>query len=248
MKRIPTIKQIIIRITTIIAIVEFVIMFVFLNLHIDFKPYVEAIMDVLILVIISTPVIYIWIIKPYVVAHDKAIYQISHMAYHDSLTQLANRRLLSGYLDKLMCMTVRHELHGAVLLIDLDDFKHINDTHGHDAGDAVLIEVANRLKSFVRAEDIISRLGGDEFIVVLGMLDVDEQTANKKTLQIAKRIHKSLSETIKFKNISLHIGSSIGIRFLTPGCTNVDTVLKEADTAMYKAKRAGKGTIVVFNK
>ena len=219
-----------------------------LNLTFNIAPYAEAILDVALLAILSTPMIYIWIIKPYIVAHDDAIHKISYMAHHDPLTQLANRRLLKEYLEKLMSRYVREKSYGALLYIDLDEFKVINDNNGHDAGDATLIEVAKRLNSFVRNEDIVSRIGGDEFVVVLSHIDTDEQLANNKALMITERILKILNKEINFKNTSLQIGASIGLRLLTPERISAKSALKDADTAMYQAKQAGKTHIVVYCK
>jgi diguanylate cyclase (GGDEF)-like protein len=248
--KIPTIKQIIVRITAIIASIELAIMIVFMYMSSGIGPYVAtflAFLNVTILVVLSTPIIYFWIIKPYVVAHGNVLDQVNYMAYHDPLTELPNRRLLVSFLEKLMPGFVRHKSYGALMFIDLDGFKIINDKNGHDAGDAILIEIAKRLKFLLRAEDIVSRVGGDEFVVVLGQLDADEQTANNKLLFISERIQKELSKAINFKNMTLQIGSSIGLCLLTPERTSVEAALKDADTAMYRAKQAGKGCTVVFN-
>lgn len=245
---IPTTKNIIMRITAIIALVEFVIMLGFANLTFDIGIYAEAILDVAILVILSTPMIYVWIIKPYVVARDDAIHQISHMAYHDPLTQLANRRLLKECLEKLMSRHAREKSYGALLFIDLDGFKVINDKNGHDAGDAILIEVAKRLNYIVREEDIVSRIGGDEFVVVVSYLDTDEQLVSHKALMVAERILKGLNKEINFNNTSFQIGASIGLRLLAPERISSESALKDADTAMYRAKQAGKGHVVVYCK
>jgi diguanylate cyclase (GGDEF)-like protein len=118
--------------------------------------------------------------------------------------------------------------------------------YGHDAGDAILIEVAKRLNSIVRNEDIVSRVGGDEFVVVLSQLDTDEQLVNSMALVVAERILKGLNKEINFKNTSLQIGASIGLRLLVPEIISAESALKDADTAMYRAKRAGKGHVVVF--
>lgn len=244
----PTIKQIIVRITAIIILVELFIMIAYMYRSFNLGPYAAAFLNVTMLVVLSVPIIYLWIIEPYVVAHDDALSQIKHMAYHDPLTELPNRRLLVEFLEKLMPVFVRHKSYGALLFIDLDGFKIINDENGHDAGDAVLIEVAKRLTLLVRAEDIISRIGGDEFIVVLDRLGTNERAANKEALMIAERIQKELSKITNFKGMALQIGSSIGLRLLTPEQVSVEAVLKDADTAMYRAKKAGKGCIVVFNK
>jgi len=244
----PTKKTIVLRITAIIALVEFAIMFVFAHLPFDIGVYAEIIIDVAILVIISTPMIYIWIIKPYAVARDEAMLQVSHLAYHDSLTHLANRRLLTEYIEKLISKIVREKSHGALLFIDLNRFKIINDENGHDAGDAVLIEVAKRLSSIARNEDLVSRVGGDEFVVVLSQLDTDEQLAKNKGLIVAERVLKELNKEINFESMPLQIGASIGLRILTPEKISAESALKDADMAMYRAKRAEKDHIVIYSK
>lgn len=243
----PT-KIIIMQIAAIIALVELAIMLVFSNLPFDIGVYTEVILDVAILVILSTPMIHIWIIKPYIVARDNAMHEVRHMALHDSLTQLANRRLLTDFLEKLISMNVREKSYGALLFIDLDGFKVINDKHGHDAGDAILIEVAKRLKYLMRNEDIVSRVGGDEFVVVLSQIDTDEQLANNKAMVVAERILKEINKEIHFKSKSLLIGASIGLRLLTPKCISAESALKDADTAMYQAKRTEDGHIMVYCK
>jgi two-component system cell cycle response regulator len=243
---IPTQKIIIMRITAIIALVELVIMLGFANLTFNIGTYVEVILDVAILVTLSTPMIYIWIIKPYVVARDDAMHQITHMACHDSLTQLANRHFLEEFLEKMISRFVRDKSYGALLFIDLDGFKVINDMNGHDAGDATLIEVAKRLNSTVRNEDIVSRVGGDEFVVVLSYLGTNNQLANNKALMLAERILNELNKEVNFKNTTLQIGASIGLRILAPERISSEFALKDADTAMYRAKRAGKGHVVVY--
>jgi len=245
---IPTTKQIIIRIVAIIALVELGIMILFVNIPFAIGSYAEVVLDVIILVVLSTPIIYIWIIKPYVVARDEAVIQINLMAYQDPLTQLANRRMLAEYLEKLISSNVRRRVYGALLFIDLDGFKRVNDNNGHDAGDAILIEVATRLSSYVRTEDIVSRIGGDEFVVVMNTLDSDKQVANEKALLISERIHLDLKKSMNFKNVTFQIDASIGLRLLAPEKTSVESVLKDADEAMYCAKQAGKGGIVVSVK
>ena len=145
-----------------------------------------------------------------------------------------------------MSSFVRHKLYGAIMFIDLDGFKSINDNQGHDAGDAILVNVASRLKAHMRTEDIVSRVGGDEFVVVLSQLDVDDKIAREKAVLVSGRIQKGLCQAIDYKNTALQIGASIGLSMLTPERKSVDSALKEADTAMYRAKQSGKGCIVVF--
>lgn len=236
---IPSKKQIIIRITATIALIELAIMILFASVNLEAGLYTEAFLGVFLLVLFSTPVIYLWIISPYVAASNDAISTINHLAHHDPLTNLPNRRLLSLFLEKLLPSNVRHKSHGAILFIDLDQFKTINDTEGHEAGDGVLVETAVRLVSLVRADDIASRVGGDEFVIVLGALGRDEQTARENALLVSRRIQKDLQKPIHFKNTVLQINCSIGVHLLKPVETNADAVLNEADTAMYNAKKSG---------
>ena len=214
----------------------------------EVDTFLEAVIDVTSLVLLSTPPIYIWVIKPFVDARDEAHAQISHLAHVDPLTQLANRRLLSKHLEKVVASIVRHKIWGALLLLDLDGFKPINDAHGHDAGDAVLVEIAKRLQSITRFEDIVGRLGGDEFVVLIHHLDVDERIAHDKVLRIANKLINLVNKPIYFDGKTLHVGASIGIRLL--GFDELDTVtaISEADIAMYRAKQAGKGCAVFFEK
>ncbi|MDH5434701.1 MAG: diguanylate cyclase [Gammaproteobacteria bacterium] len=244
--QIPSKKNIILSIIAIIALLELVIMLVFANLSLDIGIFAEAILDVIILVTFSTPLIYLWIIKPYVIARDEALHQVRHMAYHDSLTQLANRRLLTEYLGKLISLSVRDKFYGALLFIDLDGFKKINDSNGHDVGDKILIEVAARLTSLTRNEDIVSRVGGDEFVVVLSETGKDEVKANKEAMRISDRILKELTKEISINDTPHKVGASIGLRLLTPEKISPDVLLNEADLAMYRAKEAGKNRIVVW--
>ena len=237
-------KTILLRVTTIIALVEFSIMLVFESFSFEMGMYAIAVLDVFLLVITSTPMIYFWIIKPYAVERDAAMQQVSHMAYHDTLTQLANRRLLTEHLNKLISMNVRVKSHSAILFIDLDGFKRINDEYGHDVGDSVLIEVAKRLSALARNEDIVSRLGGDEFVILLSQVGTDQLLANKNSLVFAQRVLKEISKDINFKDSTHQIGASIGLRLLLPEVICAVTSLKDADIAMYRAKRAGKGQIV----
>lgn len=246
--KIPTKTIILLRIAAIIALIELLIMLGFTNVIFNLGRYTEVILDVIILVTLSTPLIYIWVIKPYILARDAAMLHITHMACHDSLTQLANRHLLREFLEKVISKFAREMSYGALLFIDLDGFKSINDNNGHDAGDATLIEVARRLNSVVRNEDIVSRFGGDEFAVVLSQLGTDEKLATENAMMFAKRILNELEKVIVFRNVKLQIGASIGLRLLAPENISSELALKEADIAMYKAKRAGKGQVIVHLK
>ena len=204
--------------------------------------YLEAVLDISILTVISTPLIYLWVIHPFVTARDQALEQINQLAHTDPLTALANRRLLSIHLEKLIAGTTRHEVRGAILLIDLDGFKTINDIHGHDAGDGVLIEIANRLQSHTRPEDVASRLGGDEFVILINNLAADKQIAQDIAQHIAEKLVNLIQMPIHFNGLTITLGASVGIRLLGFDELDTETAIREADQAMYRAKRSGGGT------
>jgi two-component system, cell cycle response regulator len=234
-------KQVIIRIAAIIASAEFLIMLLLTTLPVEMNRYAEAVLDVLLLAVMSTPAIYTWVIKPYVTARDDALEQIRHLAFTDPLTQLANRRHLLQHLERVTASCIRHKIYGALLLIDLDGFKLVNDEYGHDAGDAVLIEIAIRFISSIRSEDVVSRLGGDEFVVLVDHLDTDKKIAQTKAMHIAEKIISLADTPIEFKNNYLQIGASIGICMLGFEKQDGEATLRKADIAMYRAKKTGKG-------
>ncbi|MCL1860915.1 MAG: EAL domain-containing protein [Proteobacteria bacterium] len=178
----------------------------------------------------------------------KAETKIHQLVYFDTLTELPNRRLLIDKLRQAMTIVARTKNHGAVLFIDLDDFKTLNDTKGHWVGDLLLIEVAKRLSASVRKADIVSRLGGDEFVVVLQNLGKDATEAAKQAEYIAEKIRKALSGKYVLGKYESNSTPSIGIALFQGENQSVDIVLKHADTAMYQSKRAGRNTIRFFDK
>lgn len=245
-----TIKQIVARIATITLMVELLFM-----LTLEHSPLLRsidgnfmAIFNAVILVAITTPLIYFLVIKPFIIAHDEALIKISQLAYIDPLTQLANRRFLSRHLEMTVSGAVRHKIYGALLLMDLDGFKSINDLYGHDAGDAVLIAIAKRLHSITRSEDVVGRLGGDEFVVLIDHLDNDERIAHDKVSRITTKLINMVNNPIEFNGKTLHVGASIGIRLLSFQKLETGTAIGEADIAMYRAKQAGGGCAVFFEK
>lgn len=240
------ILQIIVRISIIIYLAEMLIMQAFAIIPYAFGTQTEALLDSALLVLLSTPFIYGLVIKPFVLARDEAIKEVSRLAYHDSLTELSNRRYLIEYLERGLASGVRHHSFGALLLVDLDDFKIINDAHGHAAGDAVLVEVAKRLQSVSRSEDLVSRLGGDEFVVVLQQLGEDARKAHDKVCSMAERFQELLNLPFVIGGNTLFVSSSIGIRILETREEGAHAVIREADNAMYRAKHSGKGQIVFF--
>lgn len=169
--------------------------------------------------------------------------QITHQAFHDALTGLPNRSLFGERLQRALERSRRRpELYYAVLMIDLNKFKAINDSLGHPAGDQLLIEVAKRLSVCVRTVDTVARLGGDEFAIIL-----EEFTARKELLKAARRTHSILCEPFSLYGNDITPGASIGIVPKIADYTSSEEVLRDADIAMYRAKQQGKG-IVFFDK
>jgi two-component system cell cycle response regulator len=229
-------------------LVELLIMLAFGIFKYEANIYVVAGTDILLLAALSTPLIFILVVTPFVKARDEALEQLNYLATTDSLTQLSNRRSIDNQLDKFIASTIRHNFYGAVLLLDLDGFKNINDVYGHGEGDKVLIEVANRLRSRVRLDEVIGRLGGDEFVLLINNLGTNGLIARNAALQIAEHLVTLLSMPIYLNDTKLSISVSIGIRIFGLDEIEAESVIKDADLAMYRAKKAGKGQCVVFEE
>jgi two-component system, cell cycle response regulator len=240
-----SIKQVIFRIVVIHFMLEWLIMLFFAAIP-PLQTYVEAALDPTLLTIFSTPAMYFWVIKPFVDARDSALSQVSHLAHTDSLTQVANRRLVVTQLEKFIAESIRHKDHSAVLLLDLDGFKKINDKYGHDAGDAILVEVAKRLTILIRSEDMVGRIGGDEFIVLISRLGTSERAACNKAEQIAKKLIALICMPFEFQGTTLNVGVSIGVCPLGQAFLNTETAIRDADIAMFQAKKAGGNQVVIF--
>jgi len=166
---------------------------------------------------------------------------IHYMAHHDALTGLPNRRLMQDRLNQAIMAARRKQRHVAVLFLDLDRFKVVNDTLGHDTGDFILKDVARRLVSCVREGDTVSREGGDEFVMILPELERPESAR-----VVADKIMKELSRPIEIGGHEIHITPSIGIIHYPNDATDVHQLLKQADNAMYQAKDAGRNTVRFF--
>ncbi|RAU17228.1 hypothetical protein DN062_13750 [Nitrincola tibetensis] len=178
--------------------------------------------------------------------------QIQQLAFYDTLTQLPNRRLLLDRLNQSLATSKRSGRHGALMFVDLDNFKPLNDTYGHFVGDLLLIEVAMRLKSCVREIDSVARFGGDEFVVMLGELDTDPAQSITEAAAIAEKIRTTLSNVYQLnvtrKGEAEHIiehqcSASIGVCLFLDHEASPDDILKWADKAMYEAKTAGRNRI-----
>lgn len=162
--------------------------------------------------------------------------ELRHWAFHDPLTRLTNRRLLMDRLEQALKTGKRENSYLAVLFVDLDKFKRVNDNYGHDAGDQLLIEVANRLQQCVRSSDTVSRIGGDEFVVLLAGLGTDCERATTFVNAIVQKIQTALSVDYILGDIHYQGTASIGIKLVLGGEHDPDQILKEADAAMYVVK------------
>ena len=212
-------------------------MLVLANYIHDMDSGIIAILDAALLFSIASPLIYIWVVKPYVHERDDALEKVTLQAHYDPLTQLANRRLINQNLNILIARCARREIFGALLLIDLDKFKPINDAHGHDAGDVVLIEIAKRLTLAMRDEDVVGRIGGDEFVVLIDQLDEKEHLAIEKVHLITDKLRNVINAPIEYNGKTLQVDCSIGISILGKDNVAMDTIFKRADIAMYQAKK-----------
>ncbi|WP_294764824.1 bifunctional diguanylate cyclase/phosphodiesterase [uncultured Rhodoferax sp.] len=173
--------------------------------------------------------------------------KIERLAFFDVLTGLPNRRLLIDRLQQALVLAGRDKSVGALLFIDLDNFKDLNDTRGHDVGDLLLRDVAQRLVACVRQADTVARLGGDEFVVLLHNLERDPVLAMAHVEQVGKKVIASLNQMYLLGDVEHHSTPSIGITLFGQQEQTVDELLKQADLAMYEAKAAGRNTLRFFD-
>ena len=175
--------------------------------------------------------------------------QIRELAYFDPLTRLPNRRLLMDRLNRALLASRRSLQYGVLMILDLDHFKSLNDTQGHDVGDLLLIEVARRLKASIRDEDTVSRLGGDEFVILLENLDLSEHAAVIEAESVAEKIRAALNLPYLLKNSEqeYYNTSSIGLTLFNAQSDTQDSLFKQADVALYQAKDAGRNCVRYFN-
>ncbi len=182
--------------------------------------------------------------------------EIRNLAFYDVLTQLPNRRLLNDRLDQAMAASKRSGRYGALLFIDLDNFKPLNDMHGHSVGDLLLVEVARRITSCVREMDTVARFGGDEFVVVLSELNENKAESASQASIVAEKIRSTLAEPYVLKiqhegkaetTAEYHCTSSIGVVLFINHEASAEEFLKRADMAMYQAKKAGRNLIWFYD-
>lgn len=180
--------------------------------------------------------------------------QVRQMAFHDSLTSLPNRRLLYDRLSQALAASRRSGLFGSLLFIDLDNFKPLNDTFGHEVGDLLLIEVARRLNACVREMDTVARYGGDEFVVIIGELEADRDESTTQASLVAEKIRNALAEPYRLvvtqdracdEMLEYHCTASIGLTVFSGNGTSREDILKWADAAMYQAKVKGNNSVQI---
>jgi diguanylate cyclase (GGDEF)-like protein/PAS domain S-box-containing protein len=183
--------------------------------------------------------------------------QIRHLALHDVLTNLPNRRLLIERISQAQLSSKRSLRYGALMFMDLDNFKPLNDAHGHEAGDKLLIEVANRLQKCVREMDTVARIGGDEFVVMLAELDTDESVSRQQAEKISEKIRSVLSEPylINITNnegvnvtVEHYCTASIGVVLFKGMTPSKEEIIKLADDGMYQAKSAGRNKVIFYEQ
>ena len=193
------------------------------------------------------------VVRVIVVAQDiternRLLERLHQMAFHDPLTQLPNRRLFSDRLSQAMASSTRSDCYGALMFLDLDSFKPLNDEYGHDVGDLLLIQVAERLKRCVREIDTVARFGGDEFVVMLGQLDQDEAESISQAGSIAEKLRLALAEPYSLNVaddgslgtvVTYRCTASIGVALFKHQEPSQSAILKRADAAMYQAKHGG---------
>lgn len=173
--------------------------------------------------------------------------KIRHLAFYDQLTELPNRTLLQDRLKQAMVVSERSNSHGALLFLDLDHFKTLNDTLGHDHGDMLLRQVARLLAENVRQGDTVARLGGDEFVILLLDLDADIYTAAKDAESTCRKLLAVLKQNYRLNSSNFHSSASIGCALFRGEQTSIEELLKQADLAMYKSKEAGRNTFHFFD-
>lgn len=184
-----------------------------------------------------------------ITARKKAEDEIRNLAYFDPLTGLPNRRLLMDRLEQALAVSARHDHFGGLLMMDLDNFKDLNDSRGHDVGDLLLREVGKRISSCVRDVDTVARFGGDEFVVILDSLGPDETSSANQVMGIAEKIRTSIDQEFFFESVGLshYITPSIGVTLFKGETDTLDVLLKQVDVALYQAKSAGRNDIRFFN-
>lgn len=181
-----------------------------------------------------------------ITARKEAEAKIKRQAYYDALTELPNRRLLNDRIEQSLYRSRRRGSSGAIIFLDLDHFKVINDSLGHHVGDLVVQEIAQRLISHIREEDTAARLGGDEFVVLLPELGAEMEDAFVEAQVVVNKIQAAIAEPVHVQNYELHVTASLGIALFPENHDSVEDILRQADIAMYRAKDLGRNTFQFY--
>ncbi len=182
-----------------------------------------------------------------ITGRKEAASKIEQLAFYDALTALPNRRLLIDRLQLALAASERHKQTGALLFIDLDNFKDLNDTQGHEVGDMLLKQVAQRLRQCVREVDTVARLGGDEFVVMIEGLSEGDGNALAQADQVGRKVLQLLNQPYRFGDLQHHSSPSVGVTLFSGHRETVDELLRRADLAMYQAKAEGRNTMRFFD-
>lgn len=237
-----------IRVATIIIAIEFLLSLMLLAIAPDMSASEIVIINGVALAVLSIPLVSIYVIKPVLDDKAKALAELRDVATSDPLTQLANRRLVMEHLNRVVAGCTRHHEYCAVLVINLDNFKLINERYGYEKGDAVLLEVARRLRATNRSSDVVGRIGGDEFAVLLERQQTDIDITGQRIRKMADKFVAMINMPIKVDTNSIHVSASVGIRLLGFEPIDTDTAIRDADSAMYRAKEAGGNRVVIFTR
>ncbi|MBS4052374.1 MAG: EAL domain-containing protein [Methylomonas sp.] len=181
------------------------------------------------------------------IAQKRAEAEIERLAFYDPLTNLPNRRLLYDRLQQSIASNSRHANHSAALFIDLDNFKTLNDTKGHNVGDLLLVEVAQRLQACVREGDTVARLSGDEFVVILNGLSEDASQASNQAKMVGNKMLAAISRPYLLQGFEHHCSASMGISLFRHQNISAEALLRYTDTALYQAKRGGRNSLLFYD-
>jgi diguanylate cyclase (GGDEF)-like protein/PAS domain S-box-containing protein len=168
---------------------------------------------------------------------------IKYYAYHDALTGLPNRKLFCDRLSQTQIMNKRKKLFGAIIFIDLDDFKAVNDLHGHGVGDKLLIQVGEQIKASIRESDTVSRMGGDEFVVLLAELSIHRDEAQNQAKMIGDKILMAINKTYVIKHVDYKMAASLGGVIFEGTNSTIEDLLMAADLSMYRSKNNGRNRL-----
>ena len=233
------------RVMVIMGVVELGIMFfIEFVLPRDIR-HLGVFIDPLLLVVLGAPLVAWWVVKPYERARARAVADANFIAMHDPLTRLPNRRMFSQFLEHAVAGARRRHHYGAILVLDLDRFREINETFGHEAGDTVLQAVGTHIAGELRGEDFLCRVGGDEFAVALVDLSSERAAAERMAREVADKVRFALRRPVPFDDSLLQVDASVGVRLFGGDAVTAEMALREAGAAVVQAKAAGRGQVIL---